>query len=155
MTGLVNQATDAFRAAGGRMTVQRRLIVETLEALGGHPTAEQVYQAACRSDLALHPTTVYRTLSRLAEAGLVGSRYMEPHGDRCEHYEPTSRSEHQHFVCAQCGRVIEFSAPTLDRMKKDFARRHGVQVDAASLTLHGLCRMCSSRETGRTNARSE
>lgn len=145
MAGLVNQATDAFRAAGGRMTVQRRLIVETLETLGGHPTAEQVYQAACRRDTSLHPTTVYRTLSWLAEAGLVGSRYMEPHGDRCEHYEPTSRSEHHHFVCAQCGRVIEFAAPALESMKKDFARRHGVRIDAASLTLHGLCRVCRTQ----------
>jgi Fe2+ or Zn2+ uptake regulation protein len=142
MAGLVNQATDAFRAAGGRMTVQRRLIVETLEALGGHPTAEQVYQAARRHDLTLHPTTVYRTLSWLAEAGLVGSRHMEPRGDRCEHFEPASRSEHHHFVCAECGRVIEFAAPPLERIKKDFARRHGVRVDAASLTLHGLCRAC-------------
>jgi Fe2+ or Zn2+ uptake regulation protein len=142
MAGLVNQATNAFRAAGGRMTMQRRLIVETLEALGGHPTAEQVYQAARRRDLTLHPTTVDRTLAWLAEAGLVGSRHLEPYGDRCEHYEPVSQKEHHHFICAECGRVIEFSAPSVEKMKMDFARRHGARIDVASLTLHGLCRAC-------------
>jgi Fur family ferric uptake transcriptional regulator len=145
MAGLVNRATDAVHAAGGRMTAQRRLIVSTLEALGGHPTAEQVYQAARRRDVTIHPTTVYRTLAWLAEAGLVGSRHMEPHGDRCEHYEPTSRREHQHFVCTHCGRVIEFAAPLLANVKEEVARRHGVRVDSASLTLHGLCRVCRTQ----------
>lgn len=142
MAGLVTQATDAFRAAGGRMTMQRRLIVETLETLGGHPTAEQVYQAARRRDVTLNPTTVYRTLTWLAEAGLVGSRRLEPHGDRCEHYEPIQRSEHHHFICTQCGKVIEFAAPAIEQTKREFARRHGVRIDTASLTLHGLCRAC-------------
>jgi Fur family transcriptional regulator, ferric uptake regulator len=142
MVGLVTQATDAFRAAGGRMTIQRRLIVETLETLGGHPTAEQVYQAARRRDVTLNPTTVYRTLTWLAEAGLVGSRHLEPHGDRCEHYEPALRAEHHHFICTQCGRVIEFAAPAIEKTKHELVRRHGVRIDAASLTLYGLCHAC-------------
>jgi Fe2+ or Zn2+ uptake regulation protein len=145
MGGLVMQATDAFRAAGGRMTMQRRLIIETLETLGGHPTAEQVYQAARRRDVTLNPTTVYRTLTWLAEAGLVGSRRLEPHGDRCEHYEPILSSEHQHFICTRCGAVIEFSAPDIEKTKREFTRRYGVRIDTASLTLHGLCRVCRTQ----------
>jgi Fe2+ or Zn2+ uptake regulation protein len=101
-----------------------------------------VYQAARRRDTTLNPATVYRTLAWLADAGLVGSRHLEPHGDRCEHYEPTRRSEHHHFVCTQCGRAIEFAAPAIERTKHEFARRYDVRIDTASLTLHGVCRAC-------------
>jgi Fe2+ or Zn2+ uptake regulation protein len=133
------------------MTAQRRVVVSTLETLGGHPTAEQVYQAARRRDVTIHPTTVYRTLTWLAEVGLVGSRHMEPHGDRCEHYEPTSQSEHQHFVCTRCGRVIEFAAPLLADVREEVVLRYGVRVDTVSLTLHGLCSSCTAREAEETN----
>jgi len=142
MSSLMSEATAAVRARGGRMTAQRRLILETLDTLGGHPTAEQVLQAAHRRDATLHPTTVYRTLGWLADVGLVSARHLEPRGDRCEHYDPTSPTEHHHFVCTGCGQVIEFQAPAVDVLKRQFTRRHAVRIDGASLTMHGLCRAC-------------
>lgn len=144
MDSLVIRATETIREAGGRMTPQRHLILETLEALGGHPTAEQVLQAAQQRHATLHPTTVYRTLTWLADAGLVSARHLEPRGDRCEHYDPKSPAEHHHFVCTGCGRVIEFEAPLLERVKRQVADRHGARIDLASLTLHGLCDFCLS-----------
>lgn len=142
MPSLTLEGAAAVRAAGGRMTAQRRLILETLDAIGGHPTAEQVFQAAHRRDATLHPTTVYRTLGWLADAGLVNPRHMEPRGDRCEHYDPASPSEHHHFVCTGCGRVIEFTPPQIEQIKQQFAALHGAAIQQASLTLHGLCAEC-------------
>ncbi len=76
MVNLVSQASKALRANGGRMTAQRRLILETLDELGGHPTAEQVYNAVRQRVPTINPSTVYRTLSWLAEAGLVRPRQL-------------------------------------------------------------------------------
>jgi Fe2+ or Zn2+ uptake regulation protein len=146
MTTLLRDASTALRATGGRMTAQRRLILQTLDDLGGHPTADQVYQAAHRHDVALHPTTVYRTLGWLADAGLVNPRHLEPRGDRCEHYDPASPVEHHHFVCTRCGRVVEFAASGLEQIKQQFVAAHGVRITQASLTLHGLCAACAIAE---------
>ena len=142
MTQLTQQAAAALRNQGGRMTVQRRLILEPLEQLGGHPNAEQVYLAAQQRDASIHPSTVYRTLGWLADQGLINARHLDGgRNDRCEHYDPATRAEHHHFVCTACQRVIEFEWPVED-VKRQVAERFAVTVGRASLTAYGLCAAC-------------
>ncbi len=142
MTQLTQHATTTLRSLGGRMTAQRRLILETLEQLGGHPNAEQIYQAVQQRDARIHPSTVYRTLGWLADQGLVHTRRLDSgRGDRCEHYDPATPSEHHQFVCTACERVIEFAWPVED-VKRAVAGRFGVAAERASLTVYGLCATC-------------
>ena len=146
MSNLVAQATTILRANGGRMTVQRRLILETLEALGGHPTAEQVYVAALEQDASLSFSTVYRTLSWLADAGLVSARRLQTgRDDRCEHFEVSVPVEHYHFICTECGQVTEFESPYIEKIKAQFAEQHQASVKRASLTLYGVCSICRAK----------
>lgn len=145
MTELTQQAATTLRSQGGRMTAQRRLILETLEQLGGHPNAEQVYEAVRQRAARIHPATVYRTLGWLADQGLVNTRHLDgSRGDRCEHYDPASRAEHHHFVCTVCEQVIEFDWPMEDA-KQAVAARFGVAVARASLTVYGLCATCREK----------
>jgi Fe2+ or Zn2+ uptake regulation protein len=145
---LLLQAAEALRASGGRMTAQRRAILETLQDLGGHPTADQVYAAARERDQAIHPTTVYRTLGWLADAGLVNPRHLEARGDRCEHFDPALPAEHHHFVCTHCGRVIEFRSRQIEELKAQFAQQHHVSIERAFLSMHGLCEQCREEQPG-------
>jgi Fur family transcriptional regulator, ferric uptake regulator len=145
MGRLVTQAAGVLRLHGGRMTGQRRLILETLDRMGGHPTAEQIYDAVRRRDETINPSTIYRTLGWLAEAGLVNPRRLEP-GLRREQFDPALPGEHHHFVCTRCGRVIEFAAEQIEQIKKGFARQQGVAIERASLTLYGVCAECLERE---------
>jgi len=142
MTDLVVQATAALKTSGGRMTTQRRVILESLQELGGHPNAEQVYGAVRLRDESIHPTTVYRTLGWLADAGLLQPRHLEARGDRCEHFDPASPAEHHHFVCTRCGRVIEFTSRYVEDVKRQVGEQYEARVEHASLTLHGLCHDC-------------
>src|SRR5512144_1461526 len=126
MSQLVTAAAHALRNSGGRMTAQRRAILETLEAMGGHPSAEDIYVAARARDRTINPSTVYRTLNWLSEAGLVTPAWLGP--ERCRRQETHAgnvSSEHHHFVCARCGSVIEFEAPAVDGIKSKFAGEHG------------------------------
>lgn len=144
MTTLMSRATKALRANGGRMTSQRRLILETLDELGGHPTAEQVYNAVRQRVPTINPSTVYRTLSWLAEVGLVRPQQLRVGpGDRSERFEPSPRAEHFHFVCNGCGQVIEFEAPEVESVGLQFGQQHRVIIERASLTFYGWCEACS------------
>ena len=110
MRDLMIEATATARAGGGRMTSQRRLILQTLNELGGHPTADEICAAARRRDASLHPSTVYRTLAWLEGAGLVDHCHLDagPDNRHSERFDPVTPVEHHHFVCTACGRVIEF-----------------------------------------------
>ncbi len=146
MSGLVRQAAEVLRASGGRMTNQRRAILETLEEIGGHPTAEEIYAAARRRDASINPSTVYRTLNWLGHAGLLGAAWLGPERSRRQEALPGSNlGEHHHFVCVRCGQVIEFAAPEIEHIKRAVASRYGVLVERAGLTLNGLCAGCRAQ----------
>ena len=143
MSGLVLQATEMLRTTGGRMTAQRRIILEALDALGGHPTAEQVYDAARVRDTTINSSTVYRTLGWLAEVGLIRPRRLRTGpGDRCQRFEPAPPAEHYHFVCSRCGQVLEFESPYIEQVKTEVAQQAGVAIERATVTLYGLCHAC-------------
>lgn len=140
MSSLVQEAKQCLSVHGGRMTAQRRLILETLEGMSGHPSAEELYERLQSQSPELNLSTVYRTLRWLEGEGLVGARRFGE--GRQERFDLASPAEHHHFVCTSCGRVIEFRYPSSEAIKLRFEKDFGVSVDATTITLYGLCQDC-------------
>lgn len=132
---------NRLQSQGGRLTSQRRLIFETLADLDSHPTAEEVYAIVRQQDPNLHISTVYRTLRWLEQEGLVSARHFQDKR-RQERFDSSRPSEHHHFVCTVCQRVIEFNSAQIEHIKDRFAHENGAQVDLASVELYGRCSEC-------------
>jgi Fe2+ or Zn2+ uptake regulation protein len=126
---------------GKRMTEQRRLILETLKSVQGHPTAEELHRLVKRRAPGLHLSTVYRTMRWLEEEGLVNSLWLEE-DRRQERFDTSFTTEHHHFVCTSCKQVVEFDSPDLVRIQTKYEREHGALVENASLVFYGLCQQC-------------
>ncbi len=144
---LIQQAITQLRREGGRMTEQRRLILETLESRSDHPTAEDVYEQVRKDCPDINLSTVYRTLRWLEEVGLVGARWFEDE-PRQERFDPVTHSgevDHYHFRCRFCNHIIEFPAPLLEKIKSDFVTDYGGKVESATLTLYGICENCQAK----------
>lgn len=141
MIDLVAASQERIHAQGGRMTSQRRLILETLAEMQSHPTAEELFKIAHASDPSLHLSTVYRTLRWLEQEGLVQSRLFND-DRRQERFDPTPTAEHYHFVCTGCKTVIEFDNLLVNVIKAQFELHSGAEVDTGSVTLYGLCPQC-------------
>ncbi len=142
---LLDEVTQRLREQGGRMTAQRRMILEALQCLGCHPTAEEIFAVASQRDPSLNLSTVYRTLRWLEQEGLVSGRRFDETG-RTERFDPVQPAEHHHFICTVCKNVIEFEQPLIGQIKEDFAARWGAQVDHASVMLSGVCSDCLSKD---------
>jgi Fe2+ or Zn2+ uptake regulation protein len=142
---LVKEAEKRIRDQGGRMTGQRRLIIQALDDLGSHPTADELLNEARARDPNLHLTTVYRTLRWLEQEGLVRSRWFDDER-RQERFDPTDPGEHYHFVCNSCKRVIEFDTLLVNTIKAQFELHSGAQVQVGSVVLYGLCASCRQAE---------
>lgn len=145
VTNLLEQASRRIHDEGGRMTSQRRLILEVLESYGDHPSAEEIYLRACESDTTLHLSTVYRTLRWLEDEGLVSPRWFEE--DRRQERFDTVVSpdqEHNHFRCRICNRIVEFASPVIKQILQDFVAENGGCVENATLILYGVCARCES-----------
>jgi len=146
---LADQVTQTLRAQGGRMTAQRRLILNLLQSTDSHPTAEELFALARQADPSLNLSTVYRTLNWLEERGFVSPRRFDD-GHSHKHFDPVQPNDGrvQHFHCRRCDRVIEFTAPQvellLEQIRGEVAHQYSLQVDDAALVLSGLCKDCAS-----------
>jgi Fe2+ or Zn2+ uptake regulation protein len=132
------------------MTEQRRLILETLKSVQGHPTAEELHQLVKRRAPGLHLSTVYRTMRWLEEEGLINSLWLEEER-RQERFDTSFMTEHHHFVCTRCKQVVEFDSPELDHIQAAYEQEQGVKVENASLVFYGLCRPCLLEMQGSGN----
>jgi Fe2+ or Zn2+ uptake regulation protein len=147
MGTLLDRAIQRLRSQGGRVTPQRRHIIETVESLAGpgHPTAEQIYQQAQQGDPALNLATVYRTLRWLER-----ERFINPQRfggeQREDHFDLHQPADHHHFVCDSCKRVIEFTDSTTASLVAKLQKRLHVRVDSATLLAHGLCDECQAEQ---------
>lgn len=141
MTQFIDQAKAAITAEGGRMTSQRQIILGVIARSHEHLTADDITARAQRLDRTINPSTVYRTLSLLKERGLIMGRYTDQDTHR-EVFEPTPNTEHYHFTCMRCGKVIEFESKHVSALCTQVQNEFGVDVQTACLCLTGLCEKC-------------
>jgi len=138
---------EAFRAylarRGLRFTSQRRDVLAEALACSGHFDAEELHEALRASGRTVSMATVYRTLGLLCDCGL--TRQVPRWEDR-ERYEAVDgRRHHDHMLCVECGRVIEFCDDELEALQKRICRRHGFAPLEHRMGIRGLCRTCRAR----------
>ncbi len=144
MTQFVAQAKAAIATGGGRMTLQRQIILDIIDHSHEHLTADDITLRAQRLDRTINPSTVYRTLALLKEHGLIKSRYYDQDTHR-EIFEPTPNTEHYHFTCSRCGNIIEFESNHVPALRAQLQNEFGVEVKTACLCLTGLCAKCQGK----------
>ena len=145
MSDFVEQAKQAVAAHGGRMTSQRQIILDVIARSQQHLSAEDISDRAQRIDRSINPSTVYRTLAFLKEHGLIKARYYDQDKHR-EVYEPTPNTEHYHFTCTRCRRVVEFQSAHMAALRAQVQSEFGVDVARACLCLTGLCDRCKGNK---------
>jgi Fur family ferric uptake transcriptional regulator len=135
---------ELLRERGQRMTPQRQLILEAVQQLEGHISAEAVHARVAARFPQVNISTVYRTLELLQELGLVTHTHFD---DGVAQYHRADQGVHQHLVCRQCGSEQELGLELLEPLGLELRRRHGFQADLAHFALVGLCRACAPNQT--------
>jgi len=123
-----------LREAGLKATLPRINILKILEtAEQRHLSAEDVYKLLLESGDDVGLATVYRVLTQFETAGLVQRHnFEEGHSvfelDRGEH--------HDHMVCIETGKVIEFHNEQIEELQEKIAQEHGYDLTGHSLVLY-------------------
>ena len=111
---------EIVRTQGRRLTPQRRLVLEILSETAEHLDADGIYARARARDEHISLATIYRSLALLKQVGLVTEHALgQDHG----HFEPVKSTPHYHFTCQDCGVVIEFSSPKIEKALTGAAKR--------------------------------
>src|SRR5256714_10261471 len=138
---------------GLKRTSQRDLILDIFLRVEAHLSSEDLYRLVQKQDPTIGQTTVYRTLKLLTEAGLAREVRF---GDGVTHYEHNYKHEHHdHMICSECGRIIEFFSAELEAIQDAMAAKHRFELTSHLLRMIGICGDCrrQERERKRDHAR--
>lgn len=124
-----------------RNSAQRALILDIMAGNKSHPTADEIYDEARKSDPHISRGTVYRNLNLLAENGSI-LRIPVPNG--ADHFDSTLE-EHYHFYCHKCGKVTDVPDMDLSVIKETESAlsQQGYTNIRHSLVFEGICPECS------------
>jgi Fur family transcriptional regulator, ferric uptake regulator len=132
---------NTLHNSGYRLTAPRRAIVEVMERSTHLLTPFEVFEAARKNCPALGLVSVYRTLEKLEELGLV----QRVHQTReCQAFLRAGEG-HQHLiVCTHCGEAVLFEGDQLEGLFNSISQNTGFRIDGHWLQVFGLCKTCRS-----------
>lgn len=144
------QAKQAIRASGGRITSQRELLLDLLSAVDGEIDAEHLFQLAVEHDPAISLPTIYRTLNTLEAARLITSHYVSSDHQRKSYRLMANDDDVFHFTCHQCGKVIAFRSTLIDQLRCELSTQLGAEISTLCMCAGGLCADCRKEEATMT-----
>ena len=90
-------------------------------------------------------STIYRTMSMLCNAGIARLRHF---GEKAQYDNVASKGDHDHLICTDCGKIVEFKDSAIEHLRHQIAAAHGFCLTAQNLELYGLCSRCTSSRRG-------
>lgn len=109
-----------------------------------HMSAEDVYKALIEQGEDVGLATVYRVLTQFEQAGIVQRHNFE---NNLSVFEIAQEEHHDHLVCDNCGKIIEFHNDEIEVLQEKVASEHGFKLSGHALILYGICDSAACRAT--------
>ena len=120
---IIDELKKIVKQKGLKYTEQREVVLSILLHASEHLTAEEVYNEIKKvfpsSNIGI--ATVYRALSFLEEVDLITSITFGTDGKK---YESNSKSHHDHLICTDCGKIIEFMDEDIEKRQEKIAKKN-------------------------------
>ena len=117
---------EVLRKEGLRYTSQRQAVWDEIKKSEEHRDAEDIYLQLKSNNHNVSRATVYRTIDVLVKNQMV--RKMDL-GDGRNLFEPRIDDEHHdHMICLDTGKIIEFFDEELENLQDQIAEKHGYKV---------------------------
>jgi Fur family transcriptional regulator, ferric uptake regulator len=135
----VEGVLDIVRQHGGRVTSSRRLLLRALFDSTDHHTAEELAAEVQQRAPDIHLSTIYRNLDELERLGVIVHAHLG-HGPATYHL---AASAHGHFVCEECGKMIEAPDALFAGLARAAKERFAFTIDPHHFAMLGRCADCS------------
>jgi len=136
----LEQFKTACQKAGVKLTHQRLEIFREIAASLDHPDAEAVFRAVRRRVPTVSLDTVYRTLWRLNDLGLVTTLGPRRESVRFD----ANLGNHHHYLCVRCGLARDFESSELNALRIPKAAKPFGQVVSVHVEVRGVCSRCAT-----------
>ena len=138
---IIEELKKIVKQKGLKYTDQREIVLSVLLNAEDHLTAEEVYNEIKKEDTDsnIGIATVYRAVSFLEEVDLITSIAFGTDGKK---YESNAKSHHDHLICTNCGKIIEFMDDEIEKRQDKIAKKNKFKITSHSMQLYGTCETC-------------
>lgn len=139
MLAEIHEKINLFlKGKGLRSTPQRNSIIDIIFESDDHFTADELWERIRKTNSKASRATVYRTLGLLVEANLL---YEIDLGEDTKTYDPNfnDKPAHNHLICIDCGKVLEFEDAHLELLNDCLTRRMGFRPKSQSIRIEANC----------------
>jgi Fur family ferric uptake transcriptional regulator len=120
------------------------VILQEVMQLDKHFEAENLFEHIKTMNIKVSRASIYRTLDLLVQCGLVNKINFD---NSCFYYESTmNKSSHDHFICKECGKIIEFYYPELENIHKKLIEKFELNISEYSHQIYGTCKDCKQQK---------
>ena len=120
-----------------RASIQRDVIFKIVDNSFDHLSAEEVYELARKEITNISLGTVYRNLNQLLE----NKKIVRIKDDNFDRYD-TAAVKHNHFICKECGKVIDI----YDKYIFNVEKINDNIITEYDLVFRGICSDCKNKE---------
>lgn len=135
-----------MEGAALKRSKQRDAILAFLQTRKDHPTADTVYMNVRREFPNISLGTVYRNLTLLTDLGMIQKLNMG--GTTPDRFDATA-APHYHFVCQDCGNVIDLDLDTMDEVNKVADAVFDGHIAGHITYFYGLCKKCNTKHNNK------
>lgn len=129
--------TEKLEEGKLRKTPERYAILEEIYSIDNHFDAEALFIHMKQREYHVSRATVYNTLDLLVHCELVIKHQF---GKNLAQYERAyGQRQHDHLICTECGKVIEFCDPRIQQIKSSVSDMLNFKVEKHSLYMYGTC----------------
>ena len=128
---------DLLKKEGLKVTAQRLLVAEKLFSLHSHFTAESLSDMLKDKRDEISKATIYRILGIMVNANLL---IEHDFGKDYKYYEHILGHEHHdHIICIECNRIVEFFEPKIEDLQEKIALENGFSIKGHRHNIYGHC----------------
>jgi Fur family transcriptional regulator, ferric uptake regulator len=142
-TRWAEHALATLQAAGYRRGGARRAVVEALSRHDCAVTALELEEELRQRRPAPGRASIYRALEQLERLGLLRRLEVSRGIAGFERVEPDGE-HHHHAICRDCGRMIRFEDPSLERAIDKVSGRISFDASEHEVTIRGRCQRCAA-----------
>jgi Fur family transcriptional regulator, peroxide stress response regulator len=132
---------STLQHSGMRLTPQRIAICKFLSESKDHPTSAMIYDQIRAQYPSLSLMTVYNTLDRLVNLGLVNA--LGNAGDDNSHYDGNT-SSHINLACISCHKIVDIGSPQITNLDHVVSDTSGYKLLGVRMMYYGLCPDCQN-----------
>jgi Fur family transcriptional regulator, ferric uptake regulator len=133
-----------LREQGLPVTSQREVVADVVFASSEHLSVDDIEMKLRERGERIGKATIYRTMEILVRSGLVEEHDFGEGFKRYEHLFG-QQPEHEHLICTNCSKVIEFQRPEVLRVQDEVAQQYGFLPTRHRLEIYGICADCQEQ----------